>query len=451
MDDRNLPPAAPIRSHRRTTAASDKDHELRGSSPGPPSSPREPHPRENRDDDTTLYSATSSSCDLSKVEENHKRQNSEDREDQASKQSVSHATSKFLGTLARCTARLLCYPPRPSGSESADATSDQRDSDPGVEVKDDNDDDDDDASSVASVTSAALRGKIENGRLYAGFGSQEYGMPMDTAEKEKLSLCHTKYFALLDQQRFLAPVGNHPQKILDLGCGTGEWVIDVADMFPTAEVLGVDIAPAQRDWVPPNCQFELDDIEQPWTRKEDSFDFIFARDLLLSVRDWPRLIDQIYRHLKPGGWVELQCISGPIACDDGSLPKDSSLNEFSAMLSSSTKQFGTPIDDPARYADWLRDRGFQHVSKVVHKIPCNPWPRSEKHKLVGAFERGNLATGLEGMVIRLFSRTMGWSPEEVNAFLVDVRTDLKNENYHCYWPYTVVYAQKPGCKPVPSG
>jgi len=46
--------------------------------------------------------------------------------------------------------------------------------------------------------------------------------------------------------------------------------------------------------VPPNCHFELDDMEEPWVWKEDSFDFIFSRDLILSVRDWPRLIDQCY-------------------------------------------------------------------------------------------------------------------------------------------------------------
>ena len=46
--------------------------------------------------------------------------------------------------------------------------------------------------------------------------------------------------------------------------------------------------------VPPNCRFELDDIEQEWAWRENSFDFIFARDLILAIRDWPRLVDQIY-------------------------------------------------------------------------------------------------------------------------------------------------------------
>lgn len=97
--------------------------------------------------------------------------------------------------------------------------------------------------------------------------------------------------------------------------------------------------------VPPNCRFEIDDIEMPWTLETDSFDFIHARDLLLSVRDWPKLIQQSYEyvtlhlfktradhhhsHVKPGGYLELQCVYPKLRCDDGSAPVDSGLMEFS--------------------------------------------------------------------------------------------------------------------------
>jgi ribosomal protein L11 methylase PrmA len=34
---------------------------------------------------------------------------------------------------------------------------------------------------------------------------------------------------LLDGKLFLAPVGDHPQKIIDLGTGTGIWAIEGID------------------------------------------------------------------------------------------------------------------------------------------------------------------------------------------------------------------------------
>jgi len=38
-----------------------------------------------------------------------------------------------------------------------------------------------------------------------------------------------------------APIGKRPHKILDVGTGTGIWAIDMADAYPSAEVIGTDL------------------------------------------------------------------------------------------------------------------------------------------------------------------------------------------------------------------
>lgn len=43
---------------------------------------------------------------------------------------------------------------------------------------------------------------------------------MDEAELDRIDMCHTKYCALIGKKRHLAPITD-PQRILDLGCGTG--------------------------------------------------------------------------------------------------------------------------------------------------------------------------------------------------------------------------------------
>lgn len=65
---------------------------------------------------------------------------------------------------------------------------------------------------------------------------------------ERIDMAHEKYFLLLDEKRYLAPIGPNPQQILDLGTGTGIWAMDIADQFPSAQVLGIDIAPIQPTW-----------------------------------------------------------------------------------------------------------------------------------------------------------------------------------------------------------
>lgn len=141
-----------------------------------------------------------------------------------------------------------------------------------------------------------------------------------------------------------------------------------------------------------------------------------------------------HSHLKPGGWVEFHCVTGILQCDDHTLSPDSPMRKFSDALAESTAIFGTPIDDPLRWKGWFEDRGFEAVTQAVYKMPCNPWPKDQRLKLIGAFEMENLLYGLSGMVTRLFSKALKWSPEQVQVFLVDVRREIMNRNVHAYWP-----------------
>jgi SAM-dependent methyltransferase len=136
-------------------------------------------------------------------------------------------------------------------------------------------------------------------------------MPIDEDELDRIDLKHRLYTLLLEEKFFLAPIGRNPQRILDLGTGSGIWAIDVADAFPSAEVLGIDLAPIQPEWqapsqpaafapsllivsrVPTNCRFEIDDAEEQWTYR-CQFDFIHSRDFLFSIRDWQKLVNQCF-------------------------------------------------------------------------------------------------------------------------------------------------------------
>lgn len=108
-------------------------------------------------------------------------------------------------------------------------------------------------------------------------------MPVDDEELDRLDLNHYKYTMIQGNELFLAPV-KEPEMILDLGTGTGIWAIEVADKLPSATVIGTDIAPVQPEWVPPNCTFQIDDVEEDWTFDGERFDYIHNRDFLHSIR-----------------------------------------------------------------------------------------------------------------------------------------------------------------------
>ena len=46
----------------------------------------------------------------------------------------------------------------------------------------------------------------------------------------------------------------------------------------------------------------------------------------------------------------------------------------------------------------------------------------------------NVKPSLESFSMALFTRVLGWSPEQVAVFLIDVRKELSNLRIHAYWP-----------------
>lgn len=103
------------------------------------------------------------------------------------------------------------------------------------------------------------------------------------------------------------------QNILDIACGPGEWVLEVAGRFPATRVTGIDIsqnmityarltAQDQQLW---NAQFGIMDATQPLDLPADTFDLIHARLIegFLSTANWATLLADCFRLLRPGGVI----------------------------------------------------------------------------------------------------------------------------------------------------
>lgn len=183
-------------------------------------------------------------------------------------------------------------------------------------------------SDLTSLTESIYSYIYENGRTYHAYRSGSYFLPNDEREQDRLDVLH-HVFRLLHNGELCQTELEHPQRILDIGTGTGIWAIEIADQFPGAEVIGVDLSPIQPGWVPPNVRFVIEDINQPeWSFAEGSFDFIHVRCLAGCVDDWPTFLSRCYNHLRPGGRIEVTECYPHLECDDDSWPKDSRLRTW---------------------------------------------------------------------------------------------------------------------------
>src|SRR5579859_194454 len=103
--------------------------------------------------------------------------------------------------------------------------------------------------------------------------------------------------------------------VLDVACGPGGWVQQVAFAYPDMYVVGIDIdqrviayALAQaRVQALSNASFSAMDVTQPLPLPDASFDFINARFLsrLLLKESWSGVMRELARVTRPGGWVSL--------------------------------------------------------------------------------------------------------------------------------------------------
>lgn len=81
---------------------------------------------------------------------------------------------------------------------------------------------------------------------------------------------------------------------------------------------------------------------------------------------------------------------------------------------------------------WYEQAGFVDVQEEVFKLPLNGWPREPRLSTLGTFWAKSMLDGLQGFSLAYFSRAFGWTKEQIEVYLVDVRKAISDEQVHCY-------------------
>lgn len=164
------------------------------------------------------------------------------------------------------------------------------------------------------------------------------------------------------------------------------------------------------------------------------------RQLTGFIADWPKLYEQAYRALKPGGWFEIDDFVG-MGCDDSSIPKDSYLFRWFDLWVEAMATVGRDV--PRTHKDGLVNTGFESVVYHPFKIPIGPWAKEKSEKELGVYMRQHFLDGAESISLAVMTRFLKWEKKDVDKLLDGFRKELMNKSYHCHSQLHCSYGRKP--------
>jgi ubiquinone/menaquinone biosynthesis C-methylase UbiE len=207
-----------------------------------------------------------------------------------------------------------------------------------------------------------------------------YGHHHDKDEMERLTIqdqmITTAMGGVLSEQ----PDPSTFHHVLDIGCGTGGWVIEAAKAYPEMSLVGIDISnkmieyaskQAKNSKVHNQVEFREMDTLRQLEFPSDGFDLVNLRFGVSFIRqwDWPRVVSEMLRVTKPGGVVRIT---------DSKIVHQSSspgLMAFQLLVAHALNMAGhiATLDESGvtlQLAPWLQRFGARQVATKTYSIRC---------------------------------------------------------------------------------
>ncbi|HEU5348271.1 MAG TPA: class I SAM-dependent methyltransferase, partial [Ktedonobacterales bacterium] len=215
-------------------------------------------------------------------------------------------------------------------------------------------------------------------------------------------------------------------------CGTGRWCIEMAALFPQANVVGLDItsppvveADAPR---PANFVFVAGNMLEGLPFADNSFDFVHQRLVIaaLPTAQWLQQTQELLRVTRPGGWVEL--VEGDSLTGGPGLQ---TLNDIGVLF---TEKRGMALNNASRIGEYLRLAGARQVEQRTIRLPVGK-------------TTGRLGAMAEADYLAIIASVRGYlivqgliTEEEHNRAFAQAREELASGTLT--WPFYVAFGQK---------
>jgi ubiquinone/menaquinone biosynthesis C-methylase UbiE len=242
-----------------------------------------------------------------------------------------------------------------------------------------------------------------------------------------------------------APIFRH---VLDVGCGTGNWLIETAKAYPSVtQLVGVDIsekmleyarAQAVAQQVSDRMQFRAMDALRMLEFPDKSFDLVNERlgASFLRTWDWPKLLGEFQRVSRPGGIIRVT------ECDltENNSPALTHLYDLFLHAMYNAGHFFTldrrgVIDE---LANLLNRHGLQNVQTRIHLLVCRDgtplWQPYYK----------NVQHGFRTLLP--FFRKWTHVPDDYEVIYQQALSEMQQPDFVATWGLLTAWGNKPGKK-----
>ncbi|KAI1811752.1 methyltransferase LaeA [Poronia punctata] len=296
------------------------------------------------------------------------------------------------------------------------------------------------------------------GRFYGTYRPGRYLLPCDNLEDDRLDIMHKFHLVARHHETgrlkglVSKPLPEHP-KVLDLGCGTGIWAIELADRLGGTgdyQIEGWDLNMNQPEAIPPGVSFRRFDVEEPWEYTEwSSYDLIHMRSLNGSIEDYPRLYGQIFQHLKPGSGLleQVEIDFRPFAEGDPRPLQESKHMEWSQKLHQGFARAGKKLEMNPKTKEILEEVGFVDVEHTTIRIPFSPWPPEEEEKEIARWFNLGLTQGIDAITFEPIIHWLNYPYEAVCDLIKAVKADICKRQWRTYCTMHIYVARRPPLVP----
>jgi ubiquinone/menaquinone biosynthesis C-methylase UbiE len=169
------------------------------------------------------------------------------------------------------------------------------------------------------------------------------------------------------------------QRVLDVGCGIGGWLIETARTYPTiSQLMGADISSRMIEYareqaaaqqLSDRVEFHVMDALRMLEFPADYFDLVNQRSASSWIRtwDWPKLLQEYQRVCKPGGTIRITEANFNV---EGSSSALNRLNDLCLEGLHRAGHYFTPTGDGviSQLAGVLQRHGIQNVQTRAYTL-----------------------------------------------------------------------------------